>query len=444
MPSIKDFKNIQPSVSKKTSTGLWDMLDDFKTMITNNAEPETVNVLETPLSETTSLELDRNNNLKPSPLLETKHNTDIQKPGTKWAQSGRTTEHKVGTKPGTKGVQTGCSENQIGYKVGAQPGAKRGTNRVQTGYKVGANSCFSTLVGLQRSIIVFFYNECRTARSDKTKQLSIEYIIASLNSTYNSVKTTIKRLIKKGLINRIDFKNGRGGWSTYSISEHVFQELLCNENEYKVGANRVQTEYKVGPQPGSQPGTAVVVSSYINNNDKLLTTTALPEEFKALDISCLTNIGFDESHVIQIYREYTKKPELTLSPEIIQNSINAFSFDLKHNNISNDFKGSPTVVLTSLLKKGQPYSSKTPEKVLTPKEEAMQEYFLAQNKKQQKILELEIKTKELALQEWLNLLPEEELLNFNQDRRPEGMPEKLKQILSKVKQESKPQEQTPT
>ena len=155
---------------------------------------------------------------------------------------------------------------------------------------------------------------------------------------------------------------------------------------------------------------------------------------------------------------------------MLQNSINAFAFDLKHNNTSVDFKSSPAVVLTSLLKKGQPYSSKTPEKVLTPKEEAMQEYFLAQNKKQQKILELEIKTKELALQEWLNLLPEEELLNFNQDRRPEGMPEKLyelskkrkalefakdyfntvlwpeklKQILSKVKQESKPQEQTPT
>ena len=248
----------------------------------------------------------------------------------------------------------------------------------------------------------------------------------------------------------------------------MFQELLCNENEYKVSTNWVQSEHKVGAQPGAQPGTAVVVSSYINN--KLLTTTALPEEFKALDLSCLTNIGFDESHVIQIYREYTKKPELTLSPEIIQNSINAFSFDLKHNNISNDFKGSPTVVLTSLLKKGQPYSSKTPEKVLTPKEEAMQEYFLAQNKKQQKILELEIKTKELALQEWLQLLPEEELLNFNQDPRPEGMPEKLyelskkrkalefakdyfntvlwpeklKQILSNGKQENKIQEQIQT
>ena len=109
MPSIKDFKNIQPSASKKTSTGLWDMLDDFKTMITNNSEPaEPVNILETPLSEITSLETDGNNNLKPSPSLETKNNTDIQKPGTKWVQSGYATRYKVGTKPGTKRAQSGC------------------------------------------------------------------------------------------------------------------------------------------------------------------------------------------------------------------------------------------------------------------------------------------------------------------------------------------------
>ena len=39
--------------------------------------------------------------------------------------------------------------------------------------------------------------------------------------------------------------------------------------------------------------------------------------------------------IIQIFREYEKKPELTLSAEIIQDSINALAFDLKHNNITN-------------------------------------------------------------------------------------------------------------
>jgi len=101
--------------------------------------------------------------------------------------------------------------------------------------------------------------------------------------------------------------------------------------------------------------------------------------------------------------------------------------------VASAFKNSPAVVLTSLLKKGQPYSSKTPEKVLTPQEDAIQEYFLAQEKKQQRILEIKTKAKDLALQEWLNVLPEEELLNFNQDPRPNGMPEKLYQMSRRKK-----------
>ena len=60
-------------------------------------------------------------------------------------------------------------------------------------------------------------------------------------------------------------------------------------------------------------------------------------------------------------------------------------------------------------------------------------YLLWKEKKQQKITEIEAKAKDLALQEWLNLLPEEELLIFNQDLRPEGMPERLYQLSRKKK-----------
>ena len=165
-------------------------------------------------------------------------------------------------------------------------------------------------------------------------------------------------------------------------------------------------------------------------------STMLPEDLKNIDYSALEEIGFDESHIIQIYREYMKKPELSLSVDIIQDSINALAFDLKHNNVAKNLKHHPVVFLTCLLKRGQPYSSKTPEKVLTPKEEAMIEYLLAQEQKNAKILELERKAKSFALQEWLNALSEEDLLSFNEDGdniRPEGMPEKIHQVSKKKK-----------
>jgi hypothetical protein len=161
----------------------------------------------------------------------------------------------------------------------------------------------------------------------------------------------------------------------------------------------------------------------------------LPEDFKQIDFSCLTDFGFDESHLIQIYREYSKKPEISLSVEIIQNSIYALAFDLKHNKVGENFKQSPVVILTALLKKGQPYSSKTPDKVLSPREEAMQEYLQAQQKKNLKILEIETQTKDSAQQEWLNSLSEQELLGFNQSNelRPDGMPEKIFEISRRKK-----------
>ena len=244
MPSIKDFKNIQPQNIRSSIPGLWNMLDEFKTMIPTTTKNE-------------------------------------NKEGTKWGQEASTDWIQTEDERGTKWGQTEGATKETEHKVGSQPSTGSGTKWGQTEGKMGTKTAFSTLVGLQRSVVIFIYNECKVARSKSTKHLSIEYIIKALNSSYHSIKTTIKRLIKKGLINRVDFKNGRGGWSTYSIPDLVFQELLCNESEHKASTNLVQTEHKVGAQPGAQPSTAspVVVS---NNN---ITTTTLPDDFEQIDCS---------------------------------------------------------------------------------------------------------------------------------------------------------------
>ena len=212
------------------------------------------------------------------------------------------------------------------------------------------------------------------------------------------------------------------------IPSRIFEKTNNNEKN-------LYNESAIGEPIGKQlvnplVNSPNVVSSNINN----ITTTNLPEDFKQIDFSSLSGYGLDESHIIQIYREYSKKPELSLSAEIIQNSIYALAFDLKHNNVAGSFKHSPTVVLTALLKKGQPYSSKTPDKVLNPREEAMQEYIVAQEKRHYRIQELENKTKEFELQEWLKSLPEQELATFApQDCCPEGMPEKIYQTSRRKK-----------
>lgn len=306
-------------------------------------------------------------------------------------------------------------------------------------YKGGIN-VIKQLGGLQKKALLYIVDDCKTEGTLHTSPITNEFLRNLLNTDINSVKTTIYRLVNKGLIGRMEGKRGNGGYSVFYITETV-RNIVLEINRQLDLYNKLSFCSRDNKEPIGKPLVNALVNPLVNpfnivsSNINNITTTNLPEDFKQIDLSSLSGYGLDESHIIQIYREYSKKPELSLSAEIIQNSIYALAFDLKHNNVAENFKQSPVVLLTALLKKGQPYSSKTPEKVLAPREEAMQEYALAQKKKNLKILELEIQTKDLAQQEWLNNLSEQELLGFNQNNepRPDGMPEKVFEVSRRKK-----------
>jgi hypothetical protein len=329
----------------------------------------------------------------------------------------------------------------IGKPIGKQKpnGLPVKLENQEPGYKGGFN-VIKQLGGLQKKALLYIVDDCKTEGTLHTSPITNEFLRNLLNTDIHSVKTTIYRLVKKGLIGRMEGKRGNGGYSIFYITETV-RNIVLEINRQLDLYSKLSFCLQDNKEPIGKPlvnalvnplvNTLNVVSSNINN----ITTTNMPEDFKQIDFSSLSGYGLDESHIIQIYREYSKKPELSLSAEIIQNSIYALAFDLKHNNVAENFKQSPVVLLTALLKKGQPYSSKTPEKVLSPREEAMQEYALAQKKKNLKILEIETQTKDFAQQEWLNNLSDKELLELNQNDnlRPEGMPEKVFEISRRKK-----------
>jgi hypothetical protein len=85
------------------------------------------------------------------------------------------------------------------------------------------------------------------------------------------------------------------------------------------------------------------------------------KKINKINYEYLKQIGFNKSHLIQIYRTYEKNPELELPFDIIQESIEAISFDIENNALKKNITTSPIIILLSLLKKGIPYSSKIPE-----------------------------------------------------------------------------------
>jgi len=245
-------------------------------------------------------------------------------------------------KPSTNLVQTEYKPStnlvQTEYKPSAQP-----STTFKTEYK--PSTTFSSLVGLQRKLVKFVYDECKIARAKTTKQLSIEYIVTTLETPYFSIKATIQRLIKKGVVIRTGLKQGRGGWVTYGVPDLVFNEILrYEETEYKPSTNLVHCS-NFEQKPSTQPSTSLSSSSsYINNKNTTTNGAELPEEWDNINLDLLQDIGFSESHLKQLCSLNT--------PELVEESIKHFAFGLLNNPKTKQYPN-PINVLMGVLRKGQ-------------------------------------------------------------------------------------------
>ena len=262
------------------------------------------------------------------------------------------------------------------------------------------NRYIGFLSGKELELTSFVLEQCLLNCSLDSPPISTKILLDLLLIKPEQLRNIINRLRKKQIFEVLVSKSSQHASRIFRFSQEVYSTLMINKKN-------IQNKTPLAT-PLATPLQSNVSSSIIN------TTTY--EETEEIDCTPLSYIGFGSSHLIQIYREYKKNPEISLPPNIVQDSINSLAYDLKHNNVASSFNNSPAVVLTAILKKGMPYSSKTPEKVLSPKEEAMREYLLAKELQQQKAREIELRTKELAMTEWLSNLTEEELLEFNQDK----------------------------
>jgi predicted transcriptional regulator len=324
------------------------------------------------------------------------------------------TDNKLATNRQQTGNKAITTEKQTDNKVGTQPTTQSATNWQQTSSKPATKIPFSSLVGLQRSIIIFMYNECKFARSKSTKNLSLEYIGRTVNVSMGCVKTTIQRLEIKGFIERIEYKNGRGGWSKYSMPDHLYQELLQHETDNKLTTNWQQSDNKLTTQPITQPTTSFSSSGSINYLNT--TTTGAPEnskpnnlneEWLKIDIESLSNIGFTKTHLMQI------SSQNILTAELVQVSIYAFAFDLQENDKAKNIKGDPISFFMGILRNGKPYAP--PSNYESPQDKAMREYKERMLKIEQGRAETEKEAINLAFNDWfmkltdaqkIELLPE--------------------------------------
>ncbi|MBL4704440.1 MAG: hypothetical protein JKY54_07955 [Flavobacteriales bacterium] len=279
--------------------------------------------------------------------------------------------------------------------------------------------------GASRNILLKISEMIENNNMEDTGATSIKELSTMITSPLNTVKSSIFRLKKQGLITSKAHKTGPSGFVSFEIPESLKLEVKTLE----ASPRSVQS---LGCNWGANKGATIdIVSKYVNTTTYKNNNT--PVDWQDLDLSPLKSENFSESHLTQIYREYVDKPDLALPVQIIQNSIDEMAFDLKHNNAKAGFRSPPAVLLTSILKKGRPYSTKTPDKYISPQEEAMQNYHASQAIQQKRQQDLESQIVEAEYNTWKNNLSEEELLEFAPEVEFANAPEKIRKTMRRRK-----------
>jgi len=319
---------------------------------------------------------------------------------------------KVRTKVEPKWSQSKTPKVGTEAKLEPQPEPHLEPKWSQTEAKVEPEVVFEELTGLQKNTLGFLFLRCKFQGSKNTGPIAITNVANDLKSTPPAVKKALQRIEQKGFIERKSFKNGRGGWTKYELPEGIYRELLFKESRAKVEPNRSQTGAKVGtelePQPEPRPlsSSSSLLNITTTTNELALLENDKPHlspAWKQLDLSPLLKIGFKESHLIQI----AKVGHLT--PEQVQESINAFAWDLQQNNKGKDIQGNPLNFFMGILRKG-PYAA--PHNYESESDRLFREYREAQEKIQKR-REGHLKaTQEHEFHEWLTTLTDEEKVKY--------------------------------
>ena len=334
-------------------------------------------------------------------------------------------QYKLSTKTSTNPVQSQYKLSTNGktrptppletqYKVSTQPSTQVRTKSVQTQNKVSTNLPFSSIVGLQRRIILYVFDASKTSREKLTAPIALKNLAEACETTPMAAQGSTRRLEQKKLLRRGEYKNGRGGWTRYELPNELFQELLQLETQNKVSTNPEQSQYKVRTQPSTQPSTSPSSSSSSLYLEEFKTTTTgepellksdsvqLSPEWQTVDWSSLVEIGFTETHLVQVVRQGK------LSTEEVQDSIHFFAFDLKRNGKGTAIHGSPLNFFMGILRRGQAYAP--PENYESPAAEARRKYLEGKRSLEARRIAEEAELQTLEFNQWKRGLSESDIV----------------------------------
>ena len=303
---------------------------------------------------------------------------------------------------------------------------------------------YSSLVGNQKSLVDFLYNECKIKGSQKTDKIFSIDLQAHFKIESSKLKSYIYELNKKKIINTVFVKKGNNGWRIFEIPKDIFQEISQTKlikNFRSTSDERQMNDRSTSDTPSDTPsdGPPYNNNSLINSFKKdiniplnenpvskgQLPIFEMPEDWQEIDLTEIENnelIKFKKVHLRTIYKNQLKKNTL-MEAEDVQFSLNCFSSEVSNESEKTSKRigtARPLGFIIGLLSKGNAWTPVSGYE--DPVDKALREYQKNIENKLNERKKEEDKTKNLAYQKWLMDLPMENKLKipfYNPDKSDE-------------------------
>ena len=398
MPTIDNFSSKTTAKKfKKTSYRPWTVLEDTDTpqlspseILTESLPPNTPNIDTS--DSLLSLSSPKNSGIYTENKLANVHGTFSEQLVN---NQGTISKQSVNSSPNVHGT----FREQISKQESSLYQIKKVINN--DNWSLGeCVSALNKLSGLQKNLLLYIGTKAMGNNSLSSGPLSAKDLRLLLGTTVESAKTTAQRLFYKGFITKNQGKSGSGGYVIYNITENmkraIIEEIQKAQFSPRLVNNQGTNQLTESPSISSSNNT--------NTTNSPLDENLLTDEWLKINIQPLEEIGFNSHHLAQL------KKMGGFSVEQIQESINAFAFDLQVNGKAEKLKGSPVNYFMGIFRKGAPYTPA--ENYESPEVRALKQYVERKRREKQEREALEKEAFSMAFEEWQAKLTEEDIISI--------------------------------
>ncbi len=261
--------------------------------------------------------------------------------------------------------------------------------------------CFADLRSNPLKLIRFLFVLSSAENNEyKTCRVRLKEMMQQLNISKDSARTALRFLLKNKLITRIEYQVGVHGWSRYKIEKGLANEIESGILKGSIAPFKIVTDFQ------DQQFESNDSRNLLHNPITLDTVSS--SGWDNIDITPLEKIGFNNKHLLQLKSK--------TSPDIVQESINHFSFALENNPKAKAYTN-PIATFIVVMKRGEAWIEPN---YRSPQELAQQKFL--ENKKAglERKQKLEEEAYKLALLEWQSNLTHEEIEKLAPNKKGSG------------------------